>query len=68
MGGFCNTNVDTLPKYDEVLTGTQLPGYVSEGGKRIFEEAVALTSSPYPAYTGPRIASYGGSKLTPEEI
>ena len=67
MGGFCNTNVDTLPKYDEVLTGTQLPGYVSEGGKRIFEEAVALTSSPYPQFTGPRIASYGGSKLTPEE-
>ena len=67
MGGFCNTNVDTLPKYDEVVTGTQLPGWVSEGGKRIFEEAAELTSSPYPAYGGPRIASYGGSKLSPEE-
>jgi len=67
MGGFCNTNVDTLPKYDEVITGTQLPGWVSEGGKRIFEEAAELTSSPYPAYGGPRIASYGGSKLSPEE-
>tara|TARA_R110002096_G_scaffold160676_2_gene326920 strand:+ start:569 stop:1879 length:1311 start_codon:yes stop_codon:yes gene_type:complete len=67
MGSFCVTNVNPLPEYDEVVTDTQLPGWVSEGGKRLFESAAELARSPYPTYQGARIASYGGSKLTPEE-
>lgn len=67
MGSFCSTNVDPLPSYDEVVTDTQLPGWVSEGGKRLFESASELARSPYPTYEGARIASYDGSKLTPEE-
>lgn len=67
MGSFCSTTVDPLPSYDEVVTDTQLPGWVSEGGKRLFESASELARSPYPTYEGARIASYGGSKLTPEE-
>ena len=67
MGSFCSTTVDPLPSYDEVVTDTQLPGWVSEGGKRLFESAAELARSPYPTYQGARIASYGGSKLTPQE-
>ena len=67
MGGFCTTTVDPLPDYSEVVTDTQLPGWVSEGGKRLFEEASSLARSPYPQYTEPRIASYDGSKFTPDE-
>ena len=67
MGSFCVTNVNPLPEYDEVVTDTQLPGWVSEGGKRLFESAAELARSPYPTYQGARIASYGGSKLTPQE-
>lgn len=67
MGGFCTTTVDPLPDYSEVVTDTQLPGWVSEGGKRLFESAASLARSDYPMYTDPRIASYGGSKLTPDE-
>jgi len=67
MGSFCSTNVDPLPSYDEVVTDTQLPEWVSEGGKRLFESAAELARSPYPTYQGARIASYGGSKLTPQE-
>jgi len=67
MGGFCTTTVDPLPDYSEVVTDTQLPGWVSEGGKRLFESAASLARSDYPVYTDPRIASYGGSKLTPDE-
>ncbi len=67
MGSFCSTNVSELPSYDEVVTDTQLPGWVSEGGKRLFESAAELARSPYPTYQGARIASYGGSKLTPQE-
>ena len=67
MGSFCSTNVSALPSYDEVVTDTQLPGWVSEGGKRLFESAAELARSPYPTYQGARIASYDGSKLTPQE-
>ena len=67
MGGFCTTTVQPLPDYSEVVTDTQLPAWVSEGGKRLFEEASSLARSPFPQYTDPRIASYNGSKLTPEE-
>ena len=67
MGGFCTTTVQPLPDYSEVVTDTQLPGWVSEGGKRLFEEASSLARSPYPQYTEPRIASYDGSKFTPDE-
>ena len=67
MGSFCSTNVSELPSYDEVVTDTQLPGWVSEGGKRLFESAAELARSPYPTYQGARIASYNGSKLTPQE-
>ncbi len=67
MGGFCTTTVQPLPDYSEVVTDTQLPAWVSEGGKRLFEEASSLARSPFPQYTDARIASYDGSKLTPEE-
>jgi hypothetical protein len=74
MGGFCTTTVDPLPDYSEVVTDTQLPGWVSEGGKRLFEEASSLARSPYPAYEDARIASYTDpvtgetSKLSPDEL
>jgi hypothetical protein len=67
MGGFCTTTTKPLPDYSEVVTDTQLPAWVSEGGKRLFEEASSLARSPFPQYTDARIATYGGSKLTPEE-
>lgn len=67
MGGFCSTTVDPLPDYSEVVTDTQLPGWVSEGGKRLFEEASSIARSPYPTYDEARLASYDGSKLSPDE-
>ena len=67
MGGFCTTTTQPLPDYSEVVTDTQLPAWVSAGGKRLFEEASSLARSPFPQYTDARIASYNGSKLTPEE-
>tara|TARA_R110002020_G_scaffold2343_3_gene10883 strand:- start:853 stop:1962 length:1110 start_codon:yes stop_codon:yes gene_type:complete len=67
MGGFCTTGVEDLPTYEETLTGTDIPAWVSAGGRTLFEQAAELAKSDYPGYQGPRIASYGGSKLTPEE-
>ena len=67
MGNFCTTSVTELPDSSTVIEGTELPEWVSAGGKMLFEQAANIASSPFPAYTGPRIATYDGSKLTPEE-
>lgn len=67
MGGFCTTGTEQLPTYDETVTGTDIPAWVSAGGRTLFEQAAELASSDYPAYQGARIASYDGNKLTPEE-
>jgi len=67
MGGFCSQSYESLPSYSETVGGTTLPSWVSAGGKALFENAAAIARSPYPQYSGSRIASYDGSKLTPEE-
>ena len=67
MGGFCTQSYTNLPSYSETVGGTTLPAWVSAGGKALFENAAAIASSPYPQYSGQRIASYDGSKLSPEE-
>lgn len=67
MGGFCAQSYTNLPSYTETVGGTTLPAWVSAGGKALFENAAAIAGSPYPQYSGSRIASYDGSKLTPEE-
>jgi len=67
MAGGCNQSFLNLPSYGETVGGTTLPAWVSAGGKALFENAAAIAGSPYPQYSGSRIATYDGSKLTPEE-
>lgn len=55
MGGFCTTGTENLPTYENVLQGTDIPEWVSAGGRTLFEQAAELASSEYPGYTGPRI-------------
>ena len=63
----CSTGHERLadPKYD--VKYTRLPLWVQQAGRGIFQEASDLAQSPFPTYQGPSIASYDGSKLTPEE-
>jgi|TARA_R100000479_G_scaffold169105_1_gene110596 hypothetical protein len=72
MGGMCTTQTGpniNLPSSSKAITGTDIPEWVSEAGKRLFQQATGLASSEFPAYQGQRIASYDdGSKLTPEEM
>ena len=63
----CATSTINLPSYGETIGGTTLPAWVSAGGRSLFEQSAELAKSPYPLYSGQRIASYDGSKLTPEE-
>lgn len=67
MGGICTTSVQTLPDYKNVISGTQIPEWVSAAGQQIFEQSAEMAASPFPGYTGPRIATYDGQKLTSEE-
>ena len=73
MGGICTTGVENLPTSEKVIQGTDIPEWVSAGGKILFEQAAELASSAYPGYEGARIATYTDpetgavSKLTPEE-
>ena len=59
MGSFCTNTVTELPDSSTVIEGTELPEWVSAGGKMLFEQAANIASSPYPEFTGPRIATYG---------
>jgi len=67
MGAMCATSTINLPGASETVSGTTLPAWVSAAGRGLFEQSAELAKSPYPLYRGQRIASYDGSKLTPEE-
>ena len=67
MGAMCAGSTVNLPGSSETISGTTLPAWVSAAGRALFEQSAELAKSPYPLYKGQRIASYDGSKLTPEE-
>ena len=73
MGGACQSTTTTLPTSSSTLSGTEIPEWVSAGGRILFDQAMELAKSPYPEYSGARIASYTDpetgevSKMTPEE-
>ena len=63
----CASSTINLPSSGQTVSGTTLPAWVSAAGRSLFEQSAELAKSPYPLYKGQRIASYDGSKLTPEE-
>ena len=70
MGGtFCNQSTIDLPEYGETFSTTDLPAWVSAGGRALFDQAVGLASSPQTVSTIDKLASYGpdGNLLTEDE-
>ena len=59
MGGVCTQSTTTLPDSKSVLSGTQIPEWVSEAGRQLYETSAEMAASPFPEYTGQRIATYG---------
>mgnify|MGYP003133452242 CR=1 FL=1 len=59
MGGFCTQSTTTLPDPKSVLSGTQIPEWVSSAGRQLYEQSAEMAASPFPTYTGQRIATYG---------
>jgi len=60
------TGTEQLPTSSTTLTGTDIPEWVSAGGKQLYEQAVELAQSPFPTYTGARIATYDSTGTIPE--
>jgi|14BtaG_2_1085337.scaffolds.fasta_scaffold06942_4 hypothetical protein len=67
MGGFCTPSYTALPDAGETVEGTEIPAWVAAAGREIFNSATGIAGSPYPNYTGERVATYGGNKLTGDE-
>ena len=59
MGGFCTQSTTTLPDPKSVLSGTQIPEWVSAAGRQLYEQSAEMAASPFPVYTGQRVATYG---------
>jgi hypothetical protein len=59
MGGFCTQSTTTLPDPKSVLSGTQIPEWVSAAGRQLYEQSAEMAASPFPTYTGQRVATYG---------
>ena len=52
MGGDrCSQSTVNLPDYKETFGTSDLPAWVSAGGKALFDQAVGLASSPQSAST-----------------
>ncbi len=59
MGGMCTTSAEPLPDPKSVIKGTDMPEWVSAAGRQLYDQAAEMAASPYPAFTGPRVATYG---------
>ena len=60
------TGTEELPTSSTTLTGTDIPEWVSAGGKQLYEQAVELAQAPFPTYEGNRIATYDSTGPIPE--
>jgi hypothetical protein len=56
MGGLCDSSPDPVPTSTTVVSGTEIPEWVSAGGQRLFGEAENLATKPYQPYSGGRVA------------
>jgi hypothetical protein len=58
MGSFCTVRTEPLPDPKKVITGTDIPEWVSAAGRQIFDQASEIAAQDFPGYTGPRMASF----------
>ena len=67
-GGCLTPGTMELPTYDVEFGTSDLPAWVSAGGRALFDQAVGIASSdPGRDPNLPQFASYDGQRLTPDE-
>lgn len=62
MGGFCSSEPEQTPTSTTVVSGTQIPEWVSQGGQELFGQAKSIAKQPYQAYGGQRLAEFSGDE------
>ena len=67
MGGFCTPTYTELPSSSKTVSGTDIPEWMSQAGRAIFETAAQYAGDEQELYTGERLKRYGGSQLSPAE-
>ena len=66
--GCLEPGFQTLPEYDVEFGSSDLPAWVSAGGRALFDQAIGIASSdPGRDPTLAQFASYDGQRLTPDE-
>jgi len=53
MGSMCTVSNEPLPDPKSVLSGTDIPEWVSSAGRQLYDQASEIAAQDYPAYTGP---------------
>ena len=59
MGGFCSSDPEPVNTTTTIVSGTEIPEWVSQGGERLFNEAENLARNDYQPFGGPRIQPFG---------
>jgi len=58
MGSMCTVSAEPLPDPKKVISGTDIPEWVSAAGRQLYDQASEIAAQDFPTYEGPRIATY----------
>ena len=64
MGSFCTVQTEPLPDPKKVISGTDIPEWVSAAGRQLYEQSAEIAAQDFPTYEGPRIATFGDEVTT----
>ena len=64
MGSFCTVQTQPLPDPKKVISGTDIPEWVSAAGRQLYEQSAEIAAQDFPKYEGPRIATFGDEVTT----
>jgi len=64
MGSFCTVQTEPLPDPKKVISGTDIPEWVSAAGRQLYEQSAEIAAQDFPKYEGPRIATFGDEVTT----
>ena len=54
----CTVSAEPLPDPKKVISGTDIPEWVSAAGRQLYDQASEIAAQDFPTYEGPRIATY----------
>ena len=54
----CTVSAEPLPDPKKVISGTDIPEWVSTAGRQLYDQASEIAAQDFPTYEGPRIATY----------